>query len=198
MDRAGSITKRLFDLQHGDEEAVNLLWDRYFRRLAAVVRGQMPTIHQATNDEADVALSAFHSFFQGIRGGKFSDIQGRDEIWRLLVVIAKRKAIDHLRSDLAQRRGGGNVTRGMILEEFAGSEPTPDFAITLVDELRRLIELLRAEDPTLTLIATRKCEGFSNHEIAENLSLSLRTIQRKLNRIEIIWDEDVRRRDNCQ
>ena len=195
MDSAGSITQRLLDFQGGDEEAANLLWDRYFRQLAAAVRAQMPSIQQTTNDESDVALSAFHSFFRGIQAGKFNHLHGRDQMWRLLVVIAKRKAIDHLRHELAMRRGGGKITGGLILEQFAGSDPTPETVVSLIDELRGLLGLLRDEDPVLTLIATRKCEGSSNQEIADNLSLSIRTIQRKLNRIEIIWDEAVQHRE---
>jgi RNA polymerase sigma factor (sigma-70 family) len=182
-------------MQERDSVAINAIWDRYFDRLAATVRGQMTSNRRSAVDQADVAQSAFYSFFQGVHEGKFPNLDGRDQLWRLLVVIAKRKAIDSLRREHAKRRGGGKVQGGLILEEFAGSEPTPETAATLVDELRHMLDILRAEDAVLTLIATRKCEGSSNREIAAEVSVSVRTIERKLRRIEILWNEDVQRRD---
>ena len=195
MDSAGSVTQWLIDMQAGDAEAINAVWDRYFHRLAVVVRGQMTTNRRAAADESDVALSAFHSFINAIRNGKFGGLSDRDQLWRLLVVIAKRKTIDLIRREHAKRRGGGKVQGDLLLGEVAGSEPTPEMASQLVDELRHLLEILRAQDAMLELIATRKCEGFSNLEIAKEVSVSVRTIERKLNRIEILWNEDVQSRD---
>jgi DNA-directed RNA polymerase specialized sigma24 family protein len=190
----GSVTRWLIQMQQGTPEAVNALWDRYFQRLAGVVRGQLGTARRAAADESDVALSAFHSFFRGVQEGRFADLRGRDQLWRVLVVIAKRKAISWLRHEYAQRRGGGRIREDALLNEVAGSEPTPELAATVLDELHQLLDLLRAEDAALALIAVRKCEGFSNHEIAVELSVSVRTIQRKLLRIDIVWAEDLERR----
>ncbi len=198
MDNAGSVTQWLIEMQAGEPDAVTALWNRYFQRLGTVVRGQMATTRRAVADESDVALSAFHSFFEGVQAGKFDELGDRDQLWRLLVVIAKRKAIDLLRRENAQRRGGGKIRREVLLEQVAGSEPTPEMASLLVDELRHMLALLREEDAALALIATRKCEGFSNREIASEVSLSVRSIERKLHRIEILWNEDVQRRDAQQ
>ena len=185
----------MLQVQDGAPEAAAALWDRYFRQLAAVVRGQMANARRGMVDESDVALSAFHSFFRGVQEGRFADLRGRDQVWRVLVVIAKRKAIDWLRHEYTQRRGGGQVQGDALLQEIAGTEPTPELAATMLDEMHHLLKLLRAEDATLALVAARKCEGFSNPEIAAELSVSVRTIERKLVRIDILWEEDLQRRD---
>jgi RNA polymerase sigma factor (sigma-70 family) len=194
VEDTGSVTHWLNQLQEGDSAAATALWERYFRQLAAVVRSQLAAKARQAGDESDVALSAFQSFFRDVQDGRFPDLSGRDELWRVLVVIARRKAISWLRHEYAQRRGGGKVQAAALLEEIAGSEPTPEFAATLLDELQHLLDLLRAEDSTLALIAARKCEGFSNQEIAAELSVSVRTIERKLQRIDILLSEDIQRR----
>jgi len=194
VENAGSVTEWLVQMQEGDPEAARVLWERYFQQLAAVVRGQLSAKARVAGDESDVALSAFHSFFRDVQDGRFPNLQGRDQLWRVLVVIARRKAISWLRHEYAQRRGGGKVEGNLLLNEIAGSEPTPELAATLLDEVQHLLDLLRSEDPTLALIATRKCEGFSNQEIAEELSVSVRTIERKLLRIDILMSEDIERR----
>lgn len=194
MEDAGSVTQWLIQLQGGNADAASALWERYFRQLAAVVRTHLAAKARVAGDESDVALSAFHSFFANVQEGRFSDLSGRDQLWRILVVIARRKAISWLRHEYAQRRGGGKVQAAALLDEIAGSEPTPELAATLLDELQHLLNLLRAEDATLALIAARKCEGSSNQEIAAELSVSVRTIERKLLRIDILLSEDIERR----
>ena len=47
--------------------------------------------HRGT-DEEDIVQNAFHSFFQGVANGRFlSQLDDRDNLWRLLVVITARK-----------------------------------------------------------------------------------------------------------
>ena len=41
-----------------------------------------------------VVQNAFHSFFRGVAAGRFPQLDDRDNLWRLLVVITARKALD--------------------------------------------------------------------------------------------------------
>jgi DNA-directed RNA polymerase specialized sigma24 family protein len=129
-----------------------------------------------------------------VEEGRFSDLRGRDELWRVLVVIAKRKAINWVRHELADVRGGGKVQGDAFLADVVSPEPTPEFTAELLDEFRHLLEILREEDATLCLIALRKSEGCSNAEIAAELSLSPRTVQRKFQRICVVWTADLEKR----
>lgn len=194
VDEAGSVTRWLVEMQHGAPDAASALWDRYFQRLAAVVRNRLAVAPQGAADESDVALSAFQSFFRGVQEGRFPDLRGRDQLWRVLVVIAKRKAVNLLRHEYAQRRGGG-ATIGDLVDEITAGEPTPETVAELLDELRQALGVLRSEDPVLAQIAVLKGEGHHNDEIAARLSVTRRTIERKLKRIAILLEDDLRRRD---
>lgn len=193
MGSDGSVTHWIRALRQGDQAAAARLWSRYFHRLQNVARPVLGSIRQA-GDASDVALGAFHSFCSGLKEGRFADLQGRDELWRVLVVITRRRAVSWVRHELAAMRGGGKVRGDALLAEVANQEPTPEFTAELLDEFRRLLDILRQEDVTLCLIAKRKSEGFSNREIAGELSVSTRTVERKFERICLVWAADVDKR----
>ena len=194
MEKSNSITAWIVNLQKGDQDALAPLWERYYARLAAVVRNKLGPLRGKIADEEDVAASAFYAFFQRIEAGRLPNLQGRDELWRVLVVIAKHKAISLIRRELAQVRGGGKVEGEPFLTDAAGHETSPEFAAELLDESRHLLDTLHQEDATLSLIALRKLEGRSNKEIAAELGVTLRTVQRKLERIGILWEADLEKR----
>ncbi len=195
MDTIGSVTQLLKNLQEGDSDAASSLWDRYFQQLARVARGRLGNAVAGAGDQEDVAISAFFSFCRRVEQGQFDDLQNRQELWRMLVVIASRKAISWLRQETAEKRGGGRTRSGDALPNLIGPEPTPDFTAELFEEVRRLLGLLRREDVVLCLLAQRKLAGHTNAEIAAELSLAPRSIQRKIQRIRILWSADLDRRD---
>ena len=61
----------------------------------------------------------------------------------------------------------------------------------MADEHERLMN--RLEQPTLQQVAICKMEGYTNEEIANQLGVTLRSVERKLNRIRLIWSEEVSR-----
>jgi DNA-directed RNA polymerase specialized sigma24 family protein len=69
---------------------------------------------------------------------------------------------------------------------IVGQEPGPDFAAAVADEMQLLVA--KFDDPTLRTIAQRKLEGCTNDEIAVELSLSVRTVIRKLHLIRQEWE----------
>src|SRR6478672_7111014 len=106
MAAHGSVTRWVTALQAGDATAAQPLWERYYRRLVALAREKLRSARRRAADEEDVVQSAFHSFFQGMARGRFPDLGDRDDLWRLLVVITARKALDQLAHENARRRGG--------------------------------------------------------------------------------------------
>ncbi len=142
-------------------------------------------------DEEDITLSAFDIFFSGVARGRFPQLDNRDDLWCILVTIAKRKVADHAQRQNRQKRGGGRLLDeaalagthrdGTVLGELAGSEPSPEVVLATTDEIRRLFGLL--PDESLRLIALLKMEGYTNDEIAANLGSALRSVERKLKRI---------------
>src|SRR4051794_22068524 len=109
MDSERSITVWIRALKSGDRAAARPLWEAYFRRLVALARARLHATSRRVADEEDVALSAFDSLIRRAEAGRFPEMEDRDDLWRLLVVLTVRKAIDHARREGRQVRGGGRV-----------------------------------------------------------------------------------------
>jgi DNA-directed RNA polymerase specialized sigma24 family protein len=187
MSAEHSVSHWLALLKQGDSQAAQELWQRYFHRLVGLARLKLQDAPRRAADEEDVALSAFASFCEGAEQGRFPQLEDRDDLWRLLVVVTARKASHHLRGEGQKKRGGGAVSEDVILEEVVGREPTPQFAAQVADECRRLLGCL--EDNDLEQVALAKMEGYTNAEIAERFGCAPRTIDRKLQLIRDIWQE---------
>lgn len=192
----GSVTLWLGRLKTGDPEAARALWEGYFRRLVTLARDRLRGRPRGAADEEDVALSAFDSFFRGAGAGRFPRLDDRSDLWRVLVAITARKAIDLARHEGRGKRGGGRVASGSsaapdgsdpdLLAGVAGPEPTPEFAAEVAEECGRLLELLG--DGELRSVAVWKMEGFTNQEIADRLGRSVPTVERKLAAIRVVWE----------
>jgi RNA polymerase sigma factor (sigma-70 family) len=196
----GSVTVWLASLKSGkaEAEAAQKLWHRYFEALVRLARDRLHAAPKAMADEEDAALSAFDSFIRGAARGRYPQLDDRDDLWRLLVVITERKALDQARHEHRQKRGGKKI-RGRFdqpdadkssggLADLAAPEPTPEFAAQVADECRRLLVSLR--DESLRVIARLRMEGYSNKEVAEQLGCSLRTVARKVELIRRTWLEE--------
>ncbi|WP_406699579.1 ECF-type sigma factor [Singulisphaera sp. Ch08] len=195
----GSVSIWVGNLKAGDQAAAQKLWDRYFDKLVHVARAKLRASRRPgiIEDEEDAALSAFDSLCAGAALGRFPQLADRDDLWKLLVVITARKAVDQMQREGRQKRGGGRVVgestlAGPIadeglggLDQMVGSEPSPEFAVMVADEHRRLLNLLG--DETLRRIAIWKMEGYTNEEIRLKLGCSLRTVANKLELIRRTW-----------
>jgi len=186
----GSITALVERLKSGDEEAVRVLWQRYYPRLVALARKKFQGASRRVSDEEDAALSAFDSFCRRAERGQFPDLKGRDGLWALLVILTARKVADQVKYDRRDKRGGGQVrgdsalhadegTTGPAgLDSLEGDDPTPEEAALLAEEVETLLARLR--DPAVRQVAVDKLEGYSNAEIAGRLGCSVPTVERRL------------------
>jgi DNA-directed RNA polymerase specialized sigma24 family protein len=191
MEPGGSVTGWIGALKRGEPVAAQQLWDVYVRRLVELARVHLRYVPRRAADEEDVALSAFDSFFRGVERGRFSQLDDRDDLWRLLVVITVRKACNLAKHERRQSRGAGRVQIFSDLAEWGaddlpGAEPTPELAAQVAEEYRRLLGLLR--DESLRSVALLKMEGHTNEEIATKLGCVRFTVDRKLRAIRQIWE----------
>jgi DNA-directed RNA polymerase specialized sigma24 family protein len=193
MHESESVTQWIADIKAGGEgvdAAQQELWSRYFDRLVALARARLVGAPRGAEDEEDVALSALNSFFGGVERSRFPALEDRDNLWSLLASITARKAINQRKRQMAAKRGGGmqldtsqhDVVAGLVDEAL-----TPAHIVAMSEQCRRLMQALN--EPTLKQIARSKLEGYANEEIAQQLGVALRTVERKLNRIRHIWTE---------
>jgi DNA-directed RNA polymerase specialized sigma24 family protein len=203
VDDYGSITRLITDLKEGQDvtRAQQELWDRYFHRVAALARKKLQGVRRTTEDEEDVAVSVLKSLFLRIGDHRFPLLCDRHNLWPLLVKITACKAIN-LRNRLrAAKRGGRKMLSDSAIrpnkgkevsrqiDEIVSREPTPGFAVQLAEEYQRLLDDLPNED--LKLVAQRKVEAYTNQEIAEELGVTERTVERKLKLLRRIWEREV-------
>lgn len=194
-----SISQIVAQLQQGEEDAVQKLWERYFRRLVGLARQRLAAGQRRAVDEEDIALSAFDSFCRGAQRGRFPQLRDRKDLWRLLVTITCRKAMDQVERDRALKHGGGRM-RGesavtgpdgkLGFDQLISREPSPAFAAEVAEAYCQLLD--RLGDDNLRSIAMWKMEGFTNEEIAAKLGCVPRTVERKLTVIRSLWQEEAK------
>jgi RNA polymerase sigma factor (sigma-70 family) len=198
MASEGSISRWLGPLKAADAEAAQELWERYFGRLVKVARKRLRSRRPRTADEEDVALSAFHSLCRGAQRGRFPQLEDRDDLWRLLVVLTNRKASHLVRDEGRQKRGvrpasfsdtPASDPGATEWEQLLSREPTPEFAAQVAEECQRLLGLLELSE--LRNIALLKMEGYTTEEIAQNLDCTPRTVFRKLAIIRGLWEKEI-------
>jgi DNA-directed RNA polymerase specialized sigma24 family protein len=200
MSEGNSVSGWLNGLKVGHGDDIQRVWDRYFQRLVKLVDARLPGHARRAFDEEDVALSAFRSFCERASRGQFAQLADRDDLWRLLSTIAKRKLIGAVRRQTRAKRGGGHVLGESVwadgehaiaegLAPILSREPTPEAATQFADECDRLFA--RLGDSALRSIAVRRLEGHTCEEIASELAVSTRTVDRKLRLIRSIWEKAI-------
>lgn len=144
-----------------------------------------------------MALSAFDSFCRAARAGRFPRLDDRDDLWQVLLVLTDRKAVNLIRHETRERRGGGatrvptggagDSTPDAVAAVIAAGPP-PDVVAEVSEGCARLLGLLTGAG--LREVAVWKLEGYTNAEIAGKLGRSIPTVERKLLAIRTIWERE--------
>ncbi len=196
----GSVSEWIGELKQGREEAAKLLWERFYFRLVAVSRAKLKEFPRRARDEEDLALSAFEQFCRSARDGKFPRLEDRSSLWRLLVDIADKKVISYKRWETSGKRGGGrrviqNLTKNLDgdshdeIDDLVDRAFTPDYIVVFNDTLRHLLNMLPEENQRS--VAIHKITGLSNAQVAQEMNISLRTVERKLSVIQKLWNREL-------
>lgn len=198
MEPADEITLWIRGLSTGDQQSAEAIWRTYFDKLVRFARQRIDSGSRRQADEEDIALSAMHSFYRGVKAGRYENLVGRDELWRLLVTIAAHKVSRQRRKDGTLKRGGGRLRGESVfmqgdstgdssgIGQVLGNAPTPELAVIVAESCRQMLNEL---DESLRQIALLKLEGFTNDEISDRLECSTRSVERKLNRIRNKWSD---------
>jgi RNA polymerase sigma factor (sigma-70 family) len=138
-------------LKRGDDAA----WQEAFHRLypSAFAAARHPLASLTPTEAEDIAIEALTLLLP-----KVKQVAGFDELRLLVITIASRKAISEKRRQLADKRGGGDLTSldAMQDDETIRFEPAEQLASHLdITDLRELSSLL---DAALSALEPRQAE----------------------------------------
>lgn len=179
-----SVTKLIERVKSGNDSAAADLWNRYHMRLTALARKKLGDAPRRTLDEEDVVVQAFASFCRRAEDGCFPDLRDRDDLWKLLITICERKAINqrkHLfrkknaivgESALPDADGCGGIG------EYSDDSPSPEFAVIVADEVAAILQSLPSA--AMRRVCILKMEGLTNKEVAASMGCSCSSVERKL------------------
>jgi len=186
-----SISQWIAAWRRGDQQAAGELWRRYYPRAIGVARRQVrgaPLV-----DEEDVAAQALHSLLQRTARGHFAEAYRRDDFWRLLITITRRKAVDHYRRARSLKRGRDitAVTAESTMSiESEGSLGRCDSPVAQASYREILEQLLGSVDDDLRAVIKGKMAGYTNVEIAAHAKCSVPTVERRLRQVRQLWMQE--------
>jgi DNA-directed RNA polymerase specialized sigma24 family protein len=194
MTSGSSVTTWLDRLRAGDAAAAEPLWRRYYGDLVRLAGRHLSGQARGGADGEDLAAAAFQDFCAGAAAGRFPKIHNRDDLWRLLLTITVREVRDHVRYETRDRRDSRRTIAagdlfdlaGADLDRLAGDSPDPALAAAVADTLAHLLARL-PED--LRGAARDQLDGYSAVDSARRQSCSLRTVERRRQRIREFWGQ---------
>ncbi len=170
----------------GDDSAAEALFVRYFDRLTLLARSRLSARLARRTDPEDIVQSVYRSFFVGAREGRYTLGRGGD-LWRLLASMTKHKLLRQVRHQTADRR---SIDVECSLDQVdearslgRGTDPTPEEALTLADELEWVFGQL---DPFGRRVLELRLQGSPIPAIAEDTGRAERSVRRALARIRDI------------
>jgi RNA polymerase sigma factor (sigma-70 family) len=183
-DPSGSITVLYQQWRQGNPESLNQLMVRFWPRLLALANSTLRGRVQRMADAEDALQSAMISFWERVDGGAFDNEMDRDDLWNVMGLITVRKAIKLNERERAQKRGGGHVVTGMPLENCP--QTCNEDGLDLI-----CAELLEMLEPDLQAFALLRLTGYKNREIAEQFGCTERKVERKLQLVRAVWEQEV-------
>lgn len=180
MAEQNSVTEWIHAIRRKDDVAAGALWNRYFDRLMHIARSRMTNLPRSTYDEEDAALSTFRVLYGKLQQGNYGELGSRDELWNLMLKILIRKVGHRVVYEETEKRTPPGPPGHLADARASATNP-------MASECSELLSKLSSVD--LEQVAIWKLEGYTNDEIALKLNRTRRTVQRMLELIRSIWQE---------
>ena len=168
-----SLTRLLADARGGDakaaEQVIPLAYNE-LRRLA----GSMLRNHRPGHTLQATAL--VHEAYLKLLGDEHPNWESRAHFFALAARVMRQILVDHARSHMAEKRGGG-VARVPLDEAIAYSR---EQAGELVHLDEALADLAKFDERKARVVEMRFFAGMTGEEIAEALGISVPTVTRDL------------------
>ena len=175
----------------GDDAAAEAVFMKYAEQLARLAEQNLSQRVARRVDGADVVQSVFRSFFVRAERGEFQ-ISSSAELWKLLVQITLNKARQQGRRNSAGLRDvRREANESGLLTAIADNQPSPEDALILNEVIEQALgKLPESQRPAYQKLIELKLADYSNDEIADQLGIVRRTVERMLKRLEGAFDAD--------
>jgi RNA polymerase sigma-70 factor (ECF subfamily) len=161
--------------------------DRFSERLLLFAQKRLPEPLKRRVDAEDVVQSVFRSFFTRHQDGNFQFSEASD-VWRLLAAMTWRKLMRTIRHHSQQQRDfhrefHDNSPPDSNQTQTPDPEPTPSSVAVMMELLAGIMKQLPG---THQKILELRLENYSIQEIADQLQVSMRTVNRTLKTVRKI------------
>jgi RNA polymerase sigma factor (TIGR02999 family) len=172
MPAEPGVTELLRRLAGGDRNALDrlipLVYAELHRMAASYLKRENP-------DHTLQATALVHEAYLKLAGGSQPDFQSRAHFYGIASRIMRQILVDHARTRMAAKRGGG--LRVPLEEAAASFQERPGLMMALDDALE---ELGRRDPDKLRLVELRFFAGLSAEESADMLGLPLESVRYQL------------------
>ncbi len=166
----------------GNQQAAQVLVDRYMLRLTALAQSRLSRLLARRLDADDIVLSAWRSFFVAANRSRLQ-VPDDDNLWPLLATFTLRKLQRQAQRQLADRR---SMARELSMSdddgwrELVSREPSSEDAAQLTYDIELLLTRLEPADRDIMML---RLQGNELETIAEKMTCSERTVRRAMQRI---------------
>jgi DNA-directed RNA polymerase specialized sigma24 family protein len=187
----GSVSGWIAKMRQGDAIAIGHLVSRYFRKISLFADSKLRRGVRVSDDGEDIAISVLQTITQNSADGQFPNLQDRDDLWLLMIVIAQHAVIDRQRT--VMRRVPTHTMTDMLekynvdLDQFLGQEDSQRKALEIIECWDQLVKSLPDEE--YREIVKQKMLGRSNRKIADTLQVTSKKVDRKVNQVLEMWQK---------
>jgi RNA polymerase sigma factor (TIGR02999 family) len=166
------LTQMLQAIRRGDGRASDELLPLVYNELRQLASARMA---QEAGGQTLQATALVHEAWLRMVGAGDRTWQNRAHFFGAAAEAMRRILVENARRKSRVKRGGGQIR--MDVEDVDLAAATPDEKVLLMDEA---LEELKAQDPEKArLVVLKFFGGLTNQEVAENLGVTERTVERQ-------------------
>ena len=176
----------LQELKDGNQEAAQVLFDRYVDRLVALARSRLSTRMRRRVEPEDIVQSVCRSFFRHAQEGAYT-LPEKQSLWHLLAAITINKVRGQVEFHTAKKRAlqlevsvAGARSGYSVVPEALAQEPAAEDAEAILEELGGALGAL---DPLGRQVFELHLAGVPFDEICAEVKRSGRTVRRVLEKV---------------
>jgi RNA polymerase sigma-70 factor (ECF subfamily) len=159
----------------------------FANRVLSQAKRELPRYLSSRVDPEDIVQSVFRSFFQRHRSSPFS-FETANDVWRLLSAMTYKKVCNKIRHHHRKlrdvnREGTADVAH---LPATNGNDASASAVTIMMELLQRIVQQIPPQHQEILMLRMNDC---TIEEIAEQLQISSRTVDRALQRVRHICND---------